>query len=54
MNLLQAIVSENLARIEELLKDKKTNINYTDNHNFSSLHHAVCLQNFQKIPEFPD
>jgi hypothetical protein len=41
MSLLQAIDAEDIQRIKQLLLLRTTNVNYTDNHNFAAIHHAV-------------
>lgn len=49
MHLLQAIDLENIDLIKELLSDPRTNLNYTDNHNYSAIHHSVnFLRNFKR------
>lgn len=37
MNLLQAVNHENVEKVKELLEKKETNVNITDNHNFSGI-----------------
>lgn len=50
MFLLQAVNENNVERVSELLADKRTNVNVTDNHNFSGKFYSnfvyLCDFNF--------
>ncbi|KAG5683965.1 hypothetical protein PVAND_013220 [Polypedilum vanderplanki] len=45
MNLSVAVRQNDIERIKELLSNPRINVNATDNHNFTALHHAVSNKN---------